>query len=506
MRKPVFGVVTSAGIMLTLLMINTLLLAFYVRPASSSLATIIVPDDYPTIQAAINAASDGDTVFVRNGTYYENIVVSKSLVILGENAMSTIIDSHDSGSFNVHINANVTLSGFTLQNGDSGIFVNHPCTVDIKNNIIRNQYYYGVFVQTWGTCNVTVQDNLIVASSGGIQVSYSEGFCALERNNLSQVGSGIMTGYGMMTGNVVNNTITGNGSGTGLDLSDFFNGTIEGNSITGFMDCAWLEGTSGNLVTGNVLAANAGFGLGIISSDDNTVIGNDILNNGFGIWLSSSSRNNVIWHNNFINNSQQVNIVDSSYANTWDDGYPSGGNYWSDYKGLEIYVDGIGDTAYTIDANNTDRYPLMGMFYDFNVSWIEPGYNVELISNSLVSAFAVGFWIEHPNTRVIEFNVTWETDTGGFCRICIPTALLNASYTVLLNGMEIPCILLPFSNSTHSYLYFYFNYNYSTEEVTISPEFPSFLILPLFMIAALLAVMVCKKMRRLQGVHRSFSS
>jgi hypothetical protein len=47
------------------------------------------------------------------------------------------------------------------------------------------------------------------------------------------------------------------------------------------------------------------------------------------------------------------------YDNTWDDGYPSGGNYWSDYNGYDSDHDGIGDTPYFIDENNTDHYPLM---------------------------------------------------------------------------------------------------------------------------------------------------
>jgi len=88
--------------------------------------------------------------------------------------------------------------------------------------------------------------------------------------------------------------------------------------------------------------------------------GNIIANNGkAGVKLTMGKRvsNNIFYHNNFINNTPQVKVyVD---VNIWDDGHPSGGNYWSDYTGTDANYDGIGDTPYIIDANNTDHYPLM---------------------------------------------------------------------------------------------------------------------------------------------------
>jgi parallel beta-helix repeat protein len=221
------------------------------------------------------------------------------------------------------------------------------------------------------------------------------------------------------------------------------------------------------------------------------VFGNNIASNRCGINLSDCS-DNRIFHNNFLENTEQA--ASNSSANVWDDGYPSGGNYWSDYDGTDADHDGIGDTPYVIDVNNTDSCPLMGMFHSFNVSWVDSGYFVDLISNSTISRFDVGVWIEHPedpNTRIIGFNVTGEDDTIGFCRILIPTALMNGTYTVFVNRLEIVSNLLPGSNSTHRYLYF--NYTHSTQEVTIIPEFPSFLILPLFFIATLLAVIVYRR-------------
>jgi hypothetical protein len=93
-----------------------------------------------------------------------------------------------------------------------------------------------------------------------------------------------------------------------------------------------------------------------------------------GIWVwSSTESNNTIYHNSFVNNGKQVSTSGSPLPspaplNVWNDGYPSGGNYWSDYTGVDVKSgpnqdqpgsDGIGDTPYTIDSNNMDHYPLM---------------------------------------------------------------------------------------------------------------------------------------------------
>ena len=59
-----------------------------------------------------------------------------------------------------------------------------------------------------------------------------------------------------------------------------------------------------------------------------------------------------------IANTQQVKNSTSLIANFWDDGYPSGGNYWNDYNGTDSNGDGIGDSLYIIDADNTNHIPL----------------------------------------------------------------------------------------------------------------------------------------------------
>ena len=116
-------------------------------------------------------------------------------------------------------------------------------------------------------------------------------------------------------------------------------------------------------------------------SSYNSISGNNIANNQYGIYCWGSS-NNVIYHNNFIDNSQQVYFWEAGYANVWDDGYPSGGNYWSDYAGVDADGDGIGDTPYVIDENNTDRYPLMSL-------WIPPEHDL-VVSITAPASLSLG--------------------------------------------------------------------------------------------------------------------
>jgi len=123
----------------------------------------------------------------------------------------------------------------------------------------------------------------------------------------------------------------------------------------------------------------------------------------------------------------------------------------------------------------------MGMFFDFSVT---SEYHVQTVCNSSISDF-------HFNGTAICFNVTGENGTAGFCRICIPTALMNATYRVFVNGTEVSCNLLPCSNSTYSYLYF--NYTHSTQEVIIIPEFASAMVLPLFTISILIVFVLRRK-------------
>ena len=83
--------------------------------------TVIVPDEYPTIQSAVNNAEVGDTIFVRNGTYFENVIVNKTLTLTGESSSSTIVDGNGTGSVFTVSARNVRIAGFTIQMSGVGV-------------------------------------------------------------------------------------------------------------------------------------------------------------------------------------------------------------------------------------------------------------------------------------------------------------------------------------------------------------------------------------------------
>ena len=170
----------------------------------------------------------------------------------------------------------------------------------------------------------------------------------------------------------------------GIDLTGRTNVVIKNTKIKNLSDAIILYDASNNIITGNNFADNS---QGIITfratgnritgntiennhisivfneASNNVINGNNIINNEYGI-VSFGGYNNIIYHNNFIDNEYQIGA--SVGANMWDDGYPKGGNYWSDYNGQDSDDDGIGDTPYIIDENDKDQFPLMNVISDLH--------------------------------------------------------------------------------------------------------------------------------------------
>ena len=502
-----------AGIILVLLLTGMLALACNIQPARSEPTTWIVDDDGPAdfskIQDAINAANPGDVIYVKVGTYYENIVVDKTVSLTGEKPAETIIDGETA---RVEIRANnVTIQNFTIRNSNQ-------VTDWSSNNLVSISNFNGTLIQgnvitspdgkTAGIVVMNSYRNII--SGNNITANYNEGIRLYHSSNNTVSGNNITGNSIDLDESSYNNTLTENSvSLTHIGCVGSFN-IISRNSVTNSSHIGGaiaLYGSSntiseniitnnewgvtlyghGHNISGNTISASTYDGI-LVYSNDSRIYSNNITDNGqAGIEIEISCSDNEFYHNNLINNTRNVLTLallgNPPMHNTWDDGYPSGGNYWSDYNGNDSNHDGIGDSNCTIDANNNDRYPLMGMFSDFGAT---SEYHVQSISNSSISSFQYG-------DSSIRFNVTGEDGTKGFCRICIPTALMNATYRVFVNGTEVSYSVLACSNTTHSYLYF--TYSHSTKDIVIIPELASLIILPLFMMATLLAVIVYRKKR-----------
>ncbi|MEW6069865.1 MAG: right-handed parallel beta-helix repeat-containing protein, partial [Candidatus Thermoplasmatota archaeon] len=235
---------------------------------------------YLTIQKAIDDAVPGNTIEIASGVYRENIIINKTLSMIGENRDTTIIEGNGTYDVIFILAKYVNISGFGIRNGSDSIYAE----LTSNNNQIANCMIYN--------------------NSNGIFFHHS-------------------------SNNTITNCVIYNNSNAGIHLSGPpTNCTITYCDIVTNRDC--------------------GIRINYCNS------------------TRSESNTNFIYHNNFINNTVQAR---DECSNNWDYGYPSGGNYWSDYAGIDNYSgpnqdqrgsDGIGDTPYNIPGGtNKDRYPLI---------------------------------------------------------------------------------------------------------------------------------------------------
>ena len=185
--------------------------------------------------------------------------------------------------------------------------------------------------------------------------------------------------------NISYNDIENTTYGYGVRIHSCTNHTIKNNNISGGSTGIYLWSSDTNHIANNNATDNAYDGLRLFSSDSNIIENNIFLLNENGINILSSF-DNIIYHNNILDNANQSFDL-TNMGNMWDNGYPSGGNYWSDYSGVDNFKgpnqdipgsDGIGDTPYIIDVDSQDNYPLMEPFTDTtfeNYTVLKQGWN-----------------------------------------------------------------------------------------------------------------------------------
>jgi nitrous oxidase accessory protein len=385
----------NASALVVLLVFSLVLVSFaQIEAVAAEPETVVVPDDYSTIQEAIDYAAEGDTVFVKNGVYPvdENttIVISKTLSLIGEDPENTVIlgvfSMYPENGVAIRLAApNVSISGFTIKN----------CIIAIAvANYYAEPYPSG--------CQIV--NNNIVNNAEGIRP---------QRNDLLISGNNITgnSACGIAGSNAENIVISGNnisGNGYGINIGVSRNVTVCGNNISDNEHGLNLVYYGPYFVYGNSITEN-GWGIRFAEGCQNaTVFGNNVTQNIVGVVLLNfpnggdvafSGVGNTVFGNLFVDNSEQVRPSVNEYPNInmgsrgtdivlWDNG--TIGNYWSNYNGADANGDGIGDTPYIIDDYNQDNYPLMNQV---NISEIPefPSWTPILLMLSIVAVAVASY-------------------------------------------------------------------------------------------------------------------
>ncbi|MFH0816001.1 MAG: right-handed parallel beta-helix repeat-containing protein [Methanobacteriota archaeon] len=325
-----------------------------------------------------------DGIFIRSGDIEHwnthnidntNTVDGRPVYYL-KNVTSGSIPS-DAGQVILANCSGISVSNLSLQYADAGIMIGYSDNITVRNNIIVGINWYcddsGILMDN--TENVSVVNNTISMYSYGITLDSSE-YNALDRNTIISCMDGIV-------------------------IREGYNHNISNNSLLScYQGIFTYPGCRSNMIFSNQITSN-GYGIRIWQGNNNSIANNDFDQNNYGIYLSFSwdiwaGSNNTIYHNNFIS-SFTYHAVDSTY-NDWNLSYPIGGNYWSDYTGVDLNdtpaqnvppPDGIGDTPYTSIDSTTgaqDNYPLMHPIgYPIVISTLPPSGGINISTGMSVT-------------------------------------------------------------------------------------------------------------------------
>jgi parallel beta-helix repeat protein len=390
-------------------------------PVKAEARTLVVPDDFATISLAIENALDGDTVFVKKGTYQESTLeIRKTLLLIGEDVDDTILNLDPplveamilrnrlmilSTAITIKAN-NVKLQGFTVNiprddyGYGGGLHVNGDRIEVINNKIANNSVYLSGSMLNI-TCNSipgaleVIGSKLTIANNTIRDTLKIQGpFNLISANKITSdyYWSGIY-----LNGSF--NCVVGN-SFSSMQMDDSNSNFIIGNS---FVNLDLTEfgkgGCSDNIISKNRVAGNGWIndGIWLYEGENNTISANSIRNCENGLTLGTTGSTavaNSIYLNNFENNTNHfVSLSGSDHTvNHFDNGVK--GNYYDDYHGNDANWDGVGDSPYTIQETRwdeelksdvtivffQDNYPLMSPFDIDGVSielpeWASPLLN-----------------------------------------------------------------------------------------------------------------------------------
>ncbi len=383
---------TSGPLILVILLILLSTAGSTVHPARGSTLT-----PHPPISIVGNAGFNR-TIYKNNGVTGGNGSASNPYIIEGWSIAVTTL--YDDG---VHVEQ--TNTSFVIRNvyihGDqqsNGIFLSNVARGAVDNTTITN-FLDGITILL---SNATVENSRI-----------SSNF---------QYGIGILDGENVI---MFNNTITLNGrdgnggSGIHSDSCVRCQLNITRNTVTSNLSGIVLQSANNTIVYKNRILSNTNDGIGVYRSTYVRLVLNNITLNGVGANLGAST-NNLVHHNNFLYNTIQA-LDNRTGQNMWDVGYASGGNYWSDYTGVDhcsgpaqnicTKPDGIGDSPYVF-ANARDNYPLKNIFvqtviHDVAVSKITPSATSVIQTKTL----SINVTVTNEGAATENFTLTLYYDT-----------------------------------------------------------------------------------------------
>jgi parallel beta-helix repeat protein len=391
--------------------------------------------------------NDNDGIYLYNSE--KNRIINNTCSNNDQNAIYlrySHLNMINSNAFNSNTDYGIYLDGshnnvISNNNGESNsdhnIYLYHSYYNRIENNSGNLGSQTGIYLRH-SDGNIIRNNTYDSNTNNGIHL-YSSSENTIDNNICnSNTINGIYLYYSNLN-TLTNNTYESNNE-SGIQLVSSPDNNIIGNNVTNNIDGIHLTSSSYNNIIGNNVTNNID-GIHLTSSSYNNITINNISNNENGIFLTSSS-DNLIFHNRFIDNIIQ-SFDDTNYGNQWDNGYPSGGNYWSDYGGVDNLCgpnqdqtgrDGIGDTEYSIDSDSKDNYPLMGFIVD-----IDP--RIYLISPSNNSVNLPGVTLDfHIYDEDLDF-VNYSIDGGITQTFTEPfdistTGWTDGSHIVQINAMD----------------------------------------------------------------------
>ena len=283
-------------------------------------ATIYVPDDYKSIQQAIDNTNDGDTIIVRDGIYKENVKIDKSVTLKSENGSANcIVQAAEITADNVTVSG-FTIRGFTIRG--AGIYIKANNSVITNNNVETKNH--GIYLDH--SNNNIITNNNIENSDHGIYVCKNAGICLRydygiyllhSSNNLITNNNIENNNYGIYLYGSNNNTITNNKfTNDGLYLDYSYNNKVTNNTVNG-KPLIYLENVKdyvvsnagqviavkcNNITVKNLNLSNTTVGVEFWCTSNSRIENVVVENNRYGIYLSWNSNNNSITKNNIENN------------------------------------------------------------------------------------------------------------------------------------------------------------------------------------------------------------